>query len=533
VVLLGGFAVAQSLRKTGGAFSGAERRAVWFWTAAAAVSLALAWGRHAPFYQFFYALPYFSTIRNPVKFLHPFSLSLVILFAYGAEALWRTQIQRASAAAGSLGARFKAWRGSAPVFEKRWLLGLAAVLGAALLGWLMYASSRRGLEIHLARAVSPDLARPIAGFSLTEVGWFVFLLALAGGLLTLTLLGVFSGRNAKWAGLALGLLLVFDLGRANRPWIVYWNFNDKYATNAVFDALRDKANEHRVVFLPLKVSQELDLFRQIYLADWLQHAFRYYNIQSLDVVQDPRPSVENELYRSAFVGKSLPLYLRLWQLTNTRYILGLSGLAEALNQQVDPAQKRFREFLTFGLAQDQAGGGIRVATNSAGPFAILEFTGALPRAQLHNRWEVLTNDTQTLERLADANFDPAKTLLLSSAPRFAPATDTNTPAGSVEFISYEPKKIVLKAQASTPCVLLLNDKFDPQWTVTVDGRPEPLLRANFLMRAVPLDPGTHTIEFQFRVPPGPLYISLAALAGALLCLGFISLKRSREAGNAP
>ena len=47
------------------------------------VSALLAFGRFAPFYKFFYALPYASMIRIPVKFMHLFSWILVILFAYG------------------------------------------------------------------------------------------------------------------------------------------------------------------------------------------------------------------------------------------------------------------------------------------------------------------------------------------------------------------------------------------------------------------------------------------------------------------
>ena len=33
------------------------------------MSVLLAFGRHAPFYQFFYELPYASAIRNPQKFM--------------------------------------------------------------------------------------------------------------------------------------------------------------------------------------------------------------------------------------------------------------------------------------------------------------------------------------------------------------------------------------------------------------------------------------------------------------------------------
>ena len=71
-----------------------------------------------------------------------------------------------------------------------------------------------------------------------------------------------------------------------------------------------------------------------------------------------------------------------------------------------------------------------------------------------------------------------------------------------------------------PAVLLLNDNYDPLWRVSVDGTPQPLLRANALMRAVELAAGDHTVEFQFRVSPGPLLISLAGLVLSLGLLGW-------------
>jgi hypothetical protein len=64
VVLLAALALAQALRTGSSPFSQSERRTIFFWGAAALVSLLLAFGRHAPFYQFFYGLPYMSTIRS-------------------------------------------------------------------------------------------------------------------------------------------------------------------------------------------------------------------------------------------------------------------------------------------------------------------------------------------------------------------------------------------------------------------------------------------------------------------------------------
>ena len=53
-------------------------------------------------------------------------------------------------------------------------------------------------------------------------------------------------------GILLGLLLVADLGRANVPWVITWNWVQKYATNPVIDFLREKPYEHRVAVLAVQ-----------------------------------------------------------------------------------------------------------------------------------------------------------------------------------------------------------------------------------------------------------------------------------------
>ena len=93
VALVAFWAVAQSLRRQNSVFPETQRRFIWFWAVVLIVSLLLAYGRFAPFYKFFYMLPYVSTIRNPSKFLLVFSWAIVILFAYGVHALSRRYLE--------------------------------------------------------------------------------------------------------------------------------------------------------------------------------------------------------------------------------------------------------------------------------------------------------------------------------------------------------------------------------------------------------------------------------------------------------
>ena len=69
VVLVAVWAGLQALRRKEAVYSAPQRKLLWFWLGVGVVSLLLGFGRYAPFFRWMYALPYFSTIRNPIKYL--------------------------------------------------------------------------------------------------------------------------------------------------------------------------------------------------------------------------------------------------------------------------------------------------------------------------------------------------------------------------------------------------------------------------------------------------------------------------------
>ncbi|HXJ76737.1 MAG TPA: hypothetical protein VNM37_28025, partial [Candidatus Dormibacteraeota bacterium] len=210
VVLVALWALVHSFVAQGGSFTSIERRMIWFWGGAALVALLLSWGRDAPFYQFIYALPYFSTIRNPMKFMHPFHMAVMILFAYGLQGIWRRYLEPAAGGVGK-------FKGPAALAEKRWFIVSTVVVGVSILSWLVYASAQTALSRHLVEnlAYESDAANAIAKFSSGEVGWSVFFLCASAALLFLITRGTFAGPRAVWAGVLLAVILVADLGRAN------------------------------------------------------------------------------------------------------------------------------------------------------------------------------------------------------------------------------------------------------------------------------------------------------------------------------
>ncbi|MEI6194891.1 MAG: hypothetical protein WCS42_11250 [Verrucomicrobiota bacterium] len=550
VALLAAWAIAQSFRRENSVFTANQKRMVWFWAAMLALSLPLAWGRFAPFsreadslgfYALLYHLPYFSTIRNPVKFILVFSWIVVILFGYGVNALSRRYLDVPAGGSSSVSGQLMAWWDKVRGFDRNWTMGCAVAVVGSVLAWLVYAAQRPALVRYLQLVgFDQGAAQQIAAFSSGQVVWFIFYFAAAVLLCTLVLAGVFAGKRARLGGVLLGALLLLDLGRANLPWIIHWDYAQKYevgSLNPIVGFLKERPYESRVAALPFRSPEQFQLFDQLYRIEWAQHLFPYYNIQSLDIIQMSRMPADLAAFEAALQARSPEdsafLLPRRWQLTNTRYLLGPAGFLDIMNSQLDAGQQRFRVLQRFdvvpkpGIERPTKLEELTAVTSPNGAYALFEFTGALPRVKLYSRWQVSTNDEATLRILGDKNFDPLQTVLVSTPLPAAPST--NQISGLAGFKSYRPTDIVFETKSELPSVLLLNDRYDGNWRVLVDGRPAELLRCNFIMRGVYLPAGSHTVEFQFRLPDGPLKITLAAIACGVVLIGFLAWRGRRQA----
>lgn len=535
VLLVSLWTAAQLLRGPASCFTTAQRPWLWFWLIVGFTALLLAYGRFAPFYQLIYALPYFSTIRNPIKFINLVSLALVVLFAYGVDGLWRLYMQPATPAppprmGASLGGKNRT--GS---FDKLCLRTLWGLVGLCFLAWVKYASDTPSLRDYLLSVqIKASAVDDIASFSVRQFAWFLACLILAATIITAILRGGFAGARARWGALALGLFLVADLGRANLPWIIYWNYAEKYATNPIIERLRDKPYEHRLVLMPGQPPPNLAYLNKVYRLEWLQQQFPFYNIQTLDIIEMPRVPADLAAYAKATgsipnpTGMEGPL--RLWQLTSCRYVLGLADAFDTVNQNTGASPPPFRCLQRFNLVP-KPGTKISIAMENMtatlddqGPYALCEYTRALPRAKLFTQWEINPNNEAVLADLADPSYDFSQRVLVSNpATPPSPVATSLATTGTVTFASYTPKDILLKSDAAAAGVLLFNDHYDPDWHVFVDGKPQTLLRCNFIMRGVYLTAGAHTVEFKFQPPYRLMYVSLTALALAVLVLILVLL----------
>jgi len=333
-----------------------------------------------------------------------------------------------------------------------------------------------------------------------------------------------------------------DLWRADAKWVYYYDFKQLYATNPMFETIRQQRLDNRVAFaMSQPRSQDeagmMNILHGAYQQFWLHKAFPYHAILSLDISQMPRALQDYDRFMRG-TNAALPIssptaWPRLWEMTSTRWLFGLASAPDYLNQ-LDGGKGRFKLQTAFayqpkpGVSQPRSVEDLDYVPQPGAPMGLIEFTGALPRAKLYSRWQVETNDDAALKVIASPGFNPQETVIVNdpipaSTPMAAPDAGTATIVTNV----YKPTRLVVDATVKTPAVLLVTDKAHEYWSVKVDGAPAKMLRCNYMMRGVRLEPGAHKVEFVLQPPIRSQWLNLAGIAATLAMVGYLMWSKPR------
>lgn len=146
------------------------------------------------------------------------------------------------------------------------------------------------------------------------------------------------------------------------------------------------------------------------------------------------------------------------------------------------------------------------------------------------RWvacaEVVADPEAAWDRLAGGQFNLDSAVVLENSAILKPECLPGQPSARLELQSDQPHRLVI--QASTPASgwLVLSDTWYPGWLAYVDGQPVPVLRANYLFRAVSVPAGEHRIEFLYRPLSFILGAAVSIVTWIVVLLLLLKLRRS-------
>ncbi|WP_372950511.1 YfhO family protein [Mariniphaga sp.] len=136
------------------------------------------------------------------------------------------------------------------------------------------------------------------------------------------------------------------------------------------------------------------------------------------------------------------------------------------------------------------------------------------------------------------SFDPAETAVVDQ--RFIEhvqgITVAKDRAGKIELTEYQPNYLKYDFSATSDQFTVFSDiYYDKGWNAYIDGEPVPHFRVNYVLRAMIIPAGQHTVEFKFE--PKSYYmgnkVSLASSLLLILAIAGYGFMQFRKRKNQP
>jgi len=163
---------------------------------------------------------------------------------------------------------------------------------------------------------------------------------------------------------------------------------------------------------------------------------------------------------------------------------------------------------------------------------IFENKQFMPRIYYTPEAKVITSESGLFTELSSYSFYPAKTVLLEKPPKNPLPTlkttlDEFQKENEIKIEKYEGGEIIIKTNLKNEGFLVISESFYPGWKATVDGVPQEILPANYLVKALEMTPGSHTVylfydPLSFKI--GKI-VSLFTLILFFLLIGILNWKK--------
>jgi len=129
-------------------------------------------------------------------------------------------------------------------------------------------------------------------------------------------------------------------------------------------------------------------------------------------------------------------------------------------------------------------------------FSVYSTGTAVPRAYVVHQAEVCDRSS-ILDALLDPAFDPVREIALEHEPPH-PLPGADGPRSQARILESGAKRVTVEVAGERAGLLVLTDTYYPGWRASVDGEERPILAANLMFRAVPVEAGRHVVRFRYE-----------------------------------
>lgn len=139
------------------------------------------------------------------------------------------------------------------------------------------------------------------------------------------------------------------------------------------------------------------------------------------------------------------------------------------------------------------------------------------------------NATEELQRVCTVN---TKSTAVVDISKFKVENFTSDSTDNIKLLAHKPNYMKYESQSKGNGLAVFSEIYYPEgWSATIDGKEVPILRADYVLRALEVPAGKHTIEFQFK--PASYFVGnkitmASSWAVLLLLLGSIGYSFRKE-----
>ncbi|WP_207515584.1 YfhO family protein [Longitalea luteola] len=128
-------------------------------------------------------------------------------------------------------------------------------------------------------------------------------------------------------------------------------------------------------------------------------------------------------------------------------------------------------------------------------------------------------DGPVKEMQALNNFNPAETAIVDNSYKSMLSGAVPADSGaSIKQVAFDFENIKYESNSNAPHVAVFSEIFYKEWKAYIDGKPAPIAKANYVLRALLIPAGKHNIEFKFEPTTFRTGYTLSAITGWLIAL---------------
>lgn len=279
--------------------------------------------------------------------------------------------------------------------------------------------------------------------------------------------------DQQWLVIGLGALILFDLWGVGRRYINADNFLSK--------------SQFEANFTPRPVDTQI-----------LQDKDPNYRV--LDLTEPTFESTTTSYYHKSIGGNHAAKLQRYQDIVDHHIMQGNQGVLDMLNTR-------------YFIIQGQNG----QPTAQRNP-------GALGNAWFVDSIVIASNANAEIDGLTD--IDPGHTAVIHQEFQAYIGGLDPSPNGTITLSSYAPDKLTYESNTSSEQLAVFSEVWygpNKGWNAYLDGEPVEHIRADYVLRAMKVPAGQHTITFEFAPKVYKAGVAISVISSLIIILGILGL----------